>query len=285
MKKIVVVLICLFMLCQHYGCSSVEPVIREERPDTLATLTRDLAELYWEVAAASPSVRSLDGYADVTIRTPRKRSKVYSNIQLVRRGESRMIVTAGVLGWPVADLYFGRDSLYVHDILGNRLFAGKNSEENLKKIIGVPSGYQILSESLLGLVRLDEPVGSIRQVKRSSDRVMYVFEHGAVQKEAVVNPVDRTLTALFIRNVPAGKKTSIYFRKFQPVTVDNQIVQLPQQIELVLSGSGEIESDAYSLLVEYDKRRINPAGMSVRFVRPKKARVMNIEDIVAFPWM
>jgi hypothetical protein len=272
------------MLLQ-YGCADLGTVTREERPAGAVSLTRELADLYREVAEASPSVQSLDGYADVTIRTPGKREKVYCNIQLMRHRESRMIVTAGLLGWPVADLYFGSDSLYVHDMMGNRLLAGKNSEANLEKILGVPSGYRLLSESLLGLVNLDEPVEQVGNVKKSSGRVMYVFENGKARKEVLINPENRTLTALFMTDSAGERTTEVYFRNFQPFTLGNRTTLIPQQIEMVLRRNGDPGKDAYSLVIDYDKRKINPENLTIRFVRPKKAKVISLEDIGVLPWM
>ncbi len=118
------------------------------------------------------SSESLDGYADVWIKTPKRQNRVFCNILINRGGEARMIVSAGILGWPVADLFFSRDSLYVHDMLNNRLFQGSNNELNLEKILGVNSGYRLLSESLLGLVKITEPSSAIRTVKKGSGKLL-----------------------------------------------------------------------------------------------------------------
>lgn len=285
MKRIVAVAIAVCMIFIQYGCADLGTVAREERPGSPSALTDELADLFREVAEASPFVHSLDGYADVTIRTPGKKERVYCNIQLMRHRESRMIVTAGVLGWPVADLYFGKDSLYVHDMMGNRLLAGRNSEQNLEKILGMPSGYRLLSESLLGLVNLDEAVRQVSSVRKNSGRVMYVFDNEGIRKEVVIDPENRTMTSLYISDSGGTRTTAVYFRNFQPFTLENRTTLIPQQIEMVLSRRGAADGDAYSLLIDYDKRKINPENMSIRFVRPKKARVISLEDIGVLPWM
>ncbi|ACD90166.1 MAG: DUF4292 domain-containing protein [Chlorobium limicola] len=285
MNRIVTLFLVVFFFFLQYGCADFETVIRDEVPDRPTVLTRELADLYREVAGASPLVRSLDGYADITIKTPRRKERVYCNIQLVRYRESRMIVSAGLLGWPVADLYFGKDSLYVHDMLNNRLLAGRNSEENLEKILGVPSGYRLLSESLLGLVNLDEAVEDVSSVKKGEGRVLYVFEKNRIRKEMVIDSENRTLTSLVIRNGPGELSTTLYFRNFKPYRLENKVMLIPQQIEMVLSRTGDLQENAYRLLIDYDKRVINPEALSIKFARPRNARLINFDDIGVLPWL
>lgn len=285
MRKIIVVLFASLILSLQYGCADFETVSRDELPDRPSELTEDLVALYRYVAQASPFVHSLDGYADVTIQTPKKRERVYCNIQLARHKESRMIVSAGLLGWPVADLYFGEDSLYVHDMMGNKLLTGRNSEENLEKIIGVPSGYRLLSASLLGLVNLDEPVEKATRVKKGNRRVMYTFEGGGMVRDVVIDPENRTLTGLSVRNLAEDITTRIFFRNFQSYSSGGSTTLIPGQIEMVLSRRGGSQSEEYRLIIDYDKRIINPEQLSIRFVRPKKAREISIDDIDVLPWM
>ena len=285
MNRIVTLFLVVFFFFLQYGCADFETVIRDEVPERPTVLTRELADLYREVAGASPLVRSLDGYADITIKTPRRKERVYCNIQLVRYRESRMIVSAGLLGWPVADLYFGKDSLYVHDMLNNRLLAGRNSEKNLEKILGVPSGYRLLSESLLGLVNLDEAVEDVSSVKKGEGRVLYVFEKNRIRKEMVIDSENRTLTSLVIRNGPGELSTTLYFRNFKPYRLENKVMLIPQQIEMVLSRTGDLQENAYRLLIDYDKRVINPEALSIKFARPRNARLINFDDIGVLPWL
>ena len=128
-----VVLLALFMLVLMGGCADFRTVGKQELPAEQTALVAEYADLYREVAEASPVIESLDGYADVWIKTPKRQNRVFCNILINRGGEARMIVSAGLLGWPVADIFFNRDSLYVHDMLNNRLFMGSNSEINVEK--------------------------------------------------------------------------------------------------------------------------------------------------------
>ncbi|MBN1279543.1 MAG: DUF4292 domain-containing protein [Chlorobium sp.] len=285
MKKFIVIFFAFLTLSLQYGCADFESITRDALPDRPSELTGELASLYRDVAEASPFIHSLDGYADVTIYTSgKRRERVYCNIQLARHKESRMIVSAGLLGWPVADLYFGKDSLFVHDMMSNRLLTGKNSEENIEKIIGVPSGYRMFSESLLGLVNLDDPIERVSRVKKGNGRVMYSFDRPGTIREMVVDPESRTLMALFQRNLYNDTATEIYFRKFQSFSVDGRTAQIPAQIEMVLFRDGESGDEEHRLVIDYDKRIINPEQLTIRYIRPKKARVISLDDIERLPW-
>ncbi|NTW11004.1 MAG: DUF4292 domain-containing protein, partial [Chlorobiaceae bacterium] len=93
----------LFTLALFAGCDDFESVSREDLPLEKSVMSQENSSIYREVASASPYVASLDGYADVWIKTPKRTDKVFCNIRLNRGNQARMIVTSGLLGWPVAD--------------------------------------------------------------------------------------------------------------------------------------------------------------------------------------
>ena len=109
-------------------------------PGERVALTPELKRLYEEVALNAGMVKALDGYADIYIKTPKRSNKAYCTVQLQRSRNARLIVTAGILGWPVADLLIRPDSLFVNDMLNNRMLVGRNNGENLGKIIGLDAG-------------------------------------------------------------------------------------------------------------------------------------------------
>ena len=182
------------------GCADFRTVGKQELPAEQTALLVEHEALYREVASAAPFIHSLDGYADVWITTPKRKNRVFCNILLNRGGESRMIVSAGFIGWPVADMFFTRDSLYVHDMLNNRLFLGSNSDSNLQKVLGVNSGYQLLSESLLGLVNIPEPLSAISSVKQGAGMLLFTVASATGSKEVVIDPARRTLAALLLKD-------------------------------------------------------------------------------------
>ncbi len=280
MKQKVRLIFVLFMLVLVWGCAEFRTVGKQELPTEQTGLLAEHAALYREVTAASPYVRSLDGYADVWIKTPKRQNRVFCNILINRGGESRMIVSAGIIGWPVADMFFSRDSLYVHDMLNNRLFLGSNSDMNLQKILGVNSGYQLLSESLLGLVNISEPLSAIRSVKKGSGMLLFTVDSATGSKEMVIDPANRTLTALLLKDRQGKTTTEIHFRNFEAITIDGQSTLVPKEIDMVLYNSGNGIGE-HQLVIAYDERAFNKTLQSLRFVLPKKAKVVNIDDMQA----
>ncbi len=276
----------LFIVVFLGGCADFRTVGKQELPAEQTTLLAEHAALYREVAKASPFIHSMDGYADVWIKTPKRRNRVFCNILINRGSEARMIVSAGLLGWPVADMFFNRDSLYVHDMLNNRLFLGSNNDLNLEKIIGVNSGYRLLTESLLGLVNLEEPLSAVKSVKKGSGMLLFTVSTSTGSKEVVIDPSNRTLGALFLKDLQGRTTSEVHFRNFETITLDGQTTLVPKEIEMALyKSNADGSSREQQLVIAYDGRVFNQASRSFRFSLPKKAKVVNLNDAAALPWM
>jgi len=274
----------LFLLVFGGGCADFRIVGKQELPAEQTALIAEHTALYREVAEASPFIQSLDGYADVWIKTPKRQNRVFCNIQINRGGEARMIVSAGLLGWPVADIFFNKDSLYVHDMLNNRLFQGRNNEMNLEKILGVNSGYRMLSESLLGLVKISEPASAIRSVKKGSGMLLFTLASPAGSKEVVIDPSNRTLSALLLKDRQGKTTTEIHFRNFESITVDGHSALVPKEIEMVLYSDADGVGE-HQLVIAYDERAFNQERLLIKFLMPKKVKVVNLDDTARLPWM
>ena len=280
-------LVCaLFMLVLGGGCADFRTVGRQELSGQKVTLSPEQAALYRQVAKASPSIESLDGYADVWIKTPKRKNRVFCNIRINRGHEARMIVSAGLLGWPVADMFFSTDSLYVHDMLNNRLFLGSNNDLNLEKIIGVNSGFKLLSESLLGLVNITEPISAIRSVKQSSGTLLFTVATPTGSKEVVINPANSTLTALVLKNQQGITTTEIHFKDYEPIAITGQNTLIPKSIAMILyNNTGADGIGEHQLVIAYDERVFNKSDHSLKFLIPKHAKVVNLDEAEKMPWL
>lgn len=266
------------------GCDDFESVTREEIPLEKTLLSPENISIYREVAEASPFVASLDGYADVWIKTPKRTDKVFCNIRLNRGNQARMIVTSGLLGWPVADMFFSRDSLYVHDLMNNRLFLGSNNQRNIEKMLGVNSGYRMLSETILGLVRITEPESAIRSVDKGQGKLLFTIGTSGGSKELLIDPSSRTLTALIIRDREGNRETELHFRDFELCRVDGKTVLAPKKIEMVIFRDGNEKKGENRLVISYDERTLKPDTIALKFPIPGKARVVNLDEIEGLTW-
>ncbi len=285
MKRGMVLLCTLLMLVLAGGCAEFRTVGQQELPTEQTALIAEHTVLFREVAAASPFILSLDGYADIWIKTPRRQNHLYGNIRINRGEEARMIVSGGLLGWPVADLFFSRDSLYVHDMLNNRLFVGSNSDENLEKMVGVRSGYRLFSDALLGLVQIREPVSAIRSVKSGVGGLLFTLDNPTGSKEVLIDPSTRTLGALLLKDSEGRIVTEVHFRDYESVTVDGLTALVPKRIEMILYKSDAEAFGEHQLVIAYDERLFNRPTPSLRFAMPKKVKVINLDDAITLPWM
>ncbi|MEI7789440.1 MAG: DUF4292 domain-containing protein [Chlorobiaceae bacterium] len=282
-KRVLLWVLCILVL--GAGCADFRTVGRQELSGEQVALSAAQAALFREVASGSPVIESLDGYADVWIKTPKRQKRVFCNIRINRGHEARMIVSAGVLGWPVADMFFSTDSLYVHDLLNNRFLLGTNNDLNLEKIIGVNSDFRLLSESLLGLVNIPEPLSAIKSVKQGSGTIIFTISTRGGSKEVVINPINRTLTALLEKNRQGKTTTEIHFKNYETILINNQNMFVPKDIEMVLYNSNSDGLGEHQLVIAYDERVFNKSGNSLRFAMPKKAKVVNLDAAAILPWM
>ena len=285
MRRGIALLCTLLLLVLGGGCAEFRTVGQQELPTEQTALIAEHAALFREVSAASPFVKSLDGYADIWIKTPWRQNHLYGNIRINRGEEARMIVSAGLLGWPVADMFFSRDSLYVHDMLNNRLFLGSNSDENLEKMVGVRSGYRLFSDALFGLVQIAEPVSAIRSVKSGPAGLLFTLESPNGSKEVLVDPATRTLSALLLKDGEVNIVTEVHFRDYESITVEGRTALVPKRIEMILYKSAAEGFGEHQLVIAYDERVFNRPSPSLRFAMPKKVKVINLDDAPNLPWM
>ncbi|ACF46225.1 MAG: DUF4292 domain-containing protein [Prosthecochloris sp.] len=276
------VVICISFLA---GCAEFRTVTEQDWPSESAGLTPELALLYREVAISSSALHSLDGYADIWIKTPRRQERVYSNIQLKRSEDMRIIISAGILGWPVADMLFRTDSLFVHDMLNNRLLVGRNTPDNMEKILGMRSGYEFLSDALFGVVRLQEPLRAIESVKTGAGKVSYTIRTASGKQEVLVDPLTKTIEALQVYDRSERLVIEMHFRRFMTSRVAGASVTLPREIELALYDQRLEGNGAHEMVIVYDERQLNPEGFTIRYRVPEKARVVNLDRVGILPWM
>jgi len=268
------------------GCSQFKTVTRE--PGVLGdrvALTPEMTGLYEEVASNASTVRALDGYADLYLETPKRKAKAYCTVQIQKSRDARMIVTAGILGWPVADLLIRPDSLFVNDMLNNRMLVGRNNGENMGKIIGVNAGFGRMIETLFGIADVPEPAKNIESVRKGSGRVSFTVKSGNGTKELVVDPLTRELTGLVYFDQSGRKSVEFRFAAYQSqVDKNGAELRVPREIDMILYREDDPEGSR-SLKVVYDERVINPPDFNITFKWPARAKTVNLDEVERLPWL
>ncbi|HWR00772.1 MAG TPA: DUF4292 domain-containing protein [Chlorobaculum sp.] len=278
--------LCLVALLAVAGCAQVATVTRVPEPSReRVALTDELKSLYRQVATDAGMIRAIDGYADLYLKSPNRNAKAYCTVQLQKSRDARLIVTAGILGWPVADMLIRPDSLFVNDMLNNRLLVGRNNGENLGKIIGVRAGFGRVTETLFGIADMDEPSSAIESVRQGDGKVSFMVRSGDGKKELLVDKASKVLEGITLFD-PAGRK-SVEFRfigsRLQPSGTGQ--VSMPKEIDMTLFRENEAEGTR-SLRVVYDEKVIiNSPGFTINFKRPKRAKTVNLDEVDRMPWL
>jgi hypothetical protein len=268
------------------GCADFRTVSEGEPwPDRPSGLTPALEQLYVEAAAAYQGVKGVDGYADIWIKTPEREQRVYSTIQLNRSEDMRIIVSAGIFGWPVADMLFRNDSLFVHDMLNNRLLTGKNTPDNMEKILGLRSDYTFLAESLAGIVSVEHPVRAVTSVRTGYDKVSYSIATDFGSRELLVDPLTRRIEAVRMYDRSGVLRVSASFSGFVSYRTDGQTFHLPRNIELVFTSGRADGNGPHEMVVEYDERSVFSRPVDIRYRVPERAKIIDLDRVGLLPWM
>ena len=286
MKQVLRAFLYVFWIVFIAGCADFRTVTVEDWPSEKVEFTDDLAGLYRDVSEASMGAKALDGYADIWIKTPKREERVYSNIQLIRSKDMRIIVSAGILGWPVADMLFRPDSLFVHDMLNNQLLVGGNRPDNLEKILGLRSDYELLSDALAGFITVNEPLTAVESVREGGGKVSFTVATQAGKKELLVNSLTKNIEGVLISDSFGRKQVEMHFRKFVPYILDGKNVYLPEEIDVVMFSPRLDGSGKHEMVIVYDERVINPDDLNIQYRLPENARVIDLDRVIGIlPWM
>ncbi|MBN1929160.1 MAG: DUF4292 domain-containing protein [Chlorobiaceae bacterium] len=284
MKNVIRILSVLILLIAA-GCSQMRTASRlPSVSGESLTLTPELEELYREVALRTGKVEALDGYADLYVTTPKRKAKAYCNVQLRKSQDARLIVTAGILGWPVADLWIRPDSLFVNDMLNNRMLVGRNSGENLGKIIGISSGFGSITETLFGIADMTEPVSAIESVRQTGGLVSYRVRSEGGAKEFFVDALSKKLVGVTYFDFYGRRTAEFRFDDYQVQQHGSTELMVPREIDMTLFR-GDDPAGSRSLKVVYDERIINPDGFTIRFRKPSRVRTVNLDEVEQLPWL
>ncbi len=142
------------------------------------------------------------------------------------------------------------------------------------------------TESLLGLVNLTEPLSAVRSVKKGSGMLLFTVASSTGSKEVVIDPSNKTLGALLLKDWQGRTTSEIHFKNFETITIDGQTALVPKEIEMMLyKRNADGSSGEQQLVIAYYERVFNQTSRSFRFSTPKKAKMVNLNDASALPWM
>jgi len=267
------------------GCSGFRSVSEQPWPTHVTGMNAELAGLYEEVSRpAVPSVTDMEGYADIWIETPERRERIYANVMLARGEAMRMIMSAGILGWPVADMQVTPDSLRVLDLVNNRLLLGRSEPGNMERVFGVAAGFGVFSEAFLGSVTIDEPLQAVSEVRSGSGVASYRIAGASGDTVVLVDTQARRVSALQLYGTSGALKAEMRFREFRLSDAGGRDVEIPYEIDLVLYNGSAGQPRQHSMVVVFDELEVNRETMAQRFVAPDDVPVLLLDRMGVLPW-
>ncbi len=278
MKHLFRSLLYVFPACFIVACAGLKPLSVVEWPTEKAELTDSLYTLYTDAIRVSDSVRAVEGYADIWLKSPERKEHLFGSVQLERSGDMRLIVSAALLGWPVADIHFRPDSLFVHDLVNNTLLAGSNNPGNLEKILGTRTRYTFLSDLLAGVIAVDEHRQAITDVRRGSGSVSFAVQTDDGMKVLLVDPLKHSVEGVRLLDSTGRIHTEVHFLEYEPCVMDGASLELPGRIEVITYEP--FTGQKKELIVVYDERTCNPDTLNIQYAVPEKAKVIDLDKAI-----
>ncbi len=280
---LVVSLIVMFSLLS--GCSGFRSVSEQSWPTSAIGMDAELAGLYEEISMrGAPSVTDMEGYADIWIETPERDERIYANVMLARGEAMRMIMSAGILGWPVADMQVTPDSLRVLDLVNNRLLVGTSDPPNMERVFGVAVGFDMFSEAFLGVVEIDEPLQAVSEVRSAGDVVSYRINGVDGDKVVLVDTLLRRISGFRLYSPDGRLKAEMHFREFGMPGKGRGDDELPYEIDMILYDGSAGMPRKHSMVVVFDELEVNRETMASGFSDPGDAPVFVLDRMGSLPW-
>jgi len=170
-------------------------------------------------------------------------------------------------------------------MLNNVHLVGSNHPDNLEKILGVRSGYELFSNALTGIIPMNEPLEAVKAVHKSGSRVSFSVVTPSGKKEFLVNQSTRNMEGVMISDAFGRKQVEMHFRNFSPHNIEGKPVDLPKEIDLLMYNPRLDGGGRHELVIVYDERTINPENLRIQYRTPQKARVIELDRLGILPWM
>ena len=116
--------------------------------------------------------------------------------------------------------------------------------------------------------------------------LLFTVASSTGSKEVVIDLSNKTLGALLLKDWQGRTTSEMHFKNFETITLDGQTALVPKEIEMVLyKRNADGSNSEQQLVIAYYERVFNQSSRSFRFSTPKKAKVVNLNNASALPWM
>lgn len=269
----------LALIMTTVSCSSSRDVSRVDVPEKNVGISSSFKEYYARIAHPLNDLQTVDGDADVWIKTPQEDRSLSCNIR-VKREKGIQIVGSVFFGFTVVEAFIRPDSIFVHNMYNKQLLVGQNSEQNVRKTLGLSANFDQMTDVFLGIPSLPQTTDKVTEVRSGKGMLGVVFKYENYSRVVVIDSVKSLVESVQLYDAENKPKGVVNYRDYELVSVNGKKEMLPKTIELVSyqPTSGK-EVETRQVIVSYSDREINKPSFAFDFKVPKRTSVVHIEQM------
>ncbi|NTW49318.1 MAG: DUF4292 domain-containing protein [Chlorobiales bacterium] len=285
MRRKVVRLIRFFgvfaLVITSVSCSSSRVASRVAVPEKAGVVNAAFRQFYARVAQPIEDLQTLDGDANIWIKTPQEDRSLSCSIR-VKREEGIQIVGSVFFGFTVLEAFIRPDSIFVHNLFNKQLLIGKNNEQNVQKTLGLSANFGQMTDAFLGVPNLPQSTDNIVQVTHGNGKMGVFFKSDSYSQVVVIDSANAQVESVQLYDAQGKPKASTNYKQYEWVSVNGKKKMLPKTIELIsYQQTSEKDVASRQIIVSYSGREMNSPSFAFDFKLPKRATVVHIEQMSA----
>ena len=261
------------------ACSSSRQALYLDIPQTNVEFKPELLDLLADATSPAHYIQTIDGQADIWIKTPKMKKSMFCNIK-VKRGEAIQIRGSVMFGITVLDALIRADSIFIYNVFGGEVLVGKNNPHNFNRfLMGLPFDFTQLTDAFLGLPSFSIDPTQIERITSEKSKIGYYLK-GTRQRAIMVDSTKTTVESIQIYDGNGRKQAMANYREFELVPVGARDVILPNVIEFVSLSNpvSNASNRSKELIIVYSDRELNHPDFKFDFEIPKGAKVIKLEN-------
>lgn len=248
-----------------FGCSGSK-VVTDTSSDEDTTLTIPSDRLVNRLEIARRRIRNFEGSGTLTIKTPTFENSASFSVTIIKPDTMYLEVT-GPFGITVANVLLVKKDITLYDALHNTVYKAKTDKDIMKEVFKVDLGFNELLEVFSGAINLSE-----RLYKTPDDYAVIGNAYSITFADTIkrqtakyrVRKGDFAITDFSLTGKEGETLMQSLYSDFEMFEKN----AVPKKIEVNRKKGTE------QLLIEYSKVKMNVSGLSVDFVIPDDADVM-----------
>ncbi len=278
-KSITISILVVALMSLLQACSSTREAADIDLPDNRVAIQPRFLDLLNKATQPAREIHSIEGAADVWIKTPEISQSMYCKIK-IKRGEAIHIRGSVFFGITVLDALIRKDSIFIYNVFGGEVLIGENNAQNFERaLMGMPFNFSQLTDAFLGLPSFSIQPDDIRSITARDGKIGYYLK-GEQQSAIMIDSAMQTVESVQLFDSTGQKRAMANYREFEPVSVGSYKTLLPEVIEFISLPDQTTtleKNDSREFIIVYAQRSLNPDDFSIEFQMPSGARVVELK--------